>query len=113
MRIRYGAKEITALGPFCLGIFVVRFVVPFIVPQIVPQIVQKPPQKRGTISEVFDTILWYDLRTPPPIGVDYRENIQFQEMDSRPLENTPPGARRFWRQRGGRSEEHTSELQSQ
>jgi hypothetical protein len=73
--------DIPFIGPFCQGIFVVRFVVQFILPQIVPQIVQKPPQKRGTISEVFDTILWYDLRTPPPIGMDYQENIQFQEMD--------------------------------
>ncbi len=53
------------LGPFCQGIFVVRFVVRFIVPQIVPQIVQKPPQKRGTISEVFARFFARFENTPP------------------------------------------------
>ncbi len=72
-----GARSL--LGPFCQEIFVVQYVVRFIVPQIVPQIVQKPPQKQGTISEVFDTILLYDLRTPPPIGVNYRENLLLNE----------------------------------
>ena len=33
--------------------FWVQFLVRFIVPQIVPHIVLKPPQKRGTILEVF------------------------------------------------------------
>ncbi len=87
------------LGPFCQGIFVVRFVVQFIVPQIVPQIMQKPPQKGGTISEVFAQFFAWFENTPPRyyesgnnwekfsivtqlvVGVDYRENIQFQEMD--------------------------------